>query len=66
MDEDISARRRASIRRPGAPKIQPVTAAGQWAWQKNISEIYKYRPAYLDLLQDGILMANNEKYVKIY
>ena len=29
MDKTTSARRRASVRRPGAPKIQPVTAAGQ-------------------------------------
>ena len=27
MDEDISARRRASFRRLGAPEVQPVTAA---------------------------------------
>ena len=38
MDEDISARRRASIRRPGAPEVQPVTAARQdkIIFQKNL------------------------------
>ena len=29
MDKDISARRRASVRRLGAPEVQPVTAAMQ-------------------------------------